>query len=77
MELVQGTVDYNMKDDQGKPLSREAAQNMAKYRVRCSGCHKNFCSSCSAEPYHLGKTCEQQKEFKEARKCRFCQTKLT
>lgn len=25
----------------------------------------------------MGKTCEQFKEFKEARKCRFCNTKLT
>jgi hypothetical protein len=50
---------------------------MSKFRIRCSGCHKNFCSGCSAEPYHLGKTCEQHKEFKEARKCRFCETKLT
>jgi hypothetical protein len=50
---------------------------MSKFRVRCGSCSKNFCSKCQAEPYHLGKTCEQFKEFKEARKCRFCLIKLT
>ena len=58
-------------------LFREAAIHMSKYRVRCGQCSKNFCSKCKVEPYHQGKTCEQHKEFKEARKCRYCWLQLT
>lgn len=35
MELVEGKVDYNQKDEQGKKMNRDAAAHMAKYRVRC------------------------------------------
>lgn len=49
---------------------------MSKFRLRCSSCNQNFCTSCSAQPYHVGKTCAQFKEFKEARKCRFCNSKM-
>lgn len=66
-----------MKDEQGKLLTKDAAVHMSRYRVRCGECQKNFCCQCQAEPYHLGKTCEEFKENKEARKCRFCLTKLT
>ena len=48
---------------------------MAKYRVRCT-CGKVFCSKCREEPYHLGMTCKQFKDLKNARKCRFCQKKI-
>lgn len=58
-------------------VNREGAVHMSKYRVRCASCQKNFCSQCQAEPYHLGKTCQQFKEYKESRKCRFCAEKLT
>ena len=50
---------------------------MSKSRVRCGSCQKNFCAECQSEPYHLGKTCQQHKEFKEAAKCRYCLNKLT
>lgn len=70
LEVVQGTVDYNQKDENMKTFSREAAECMARNRVRCprEGCGKNFCSNsqCKAEPYHSGKTCEEYKEMKEA-----------
>lgn len=49
---------------------------MAKFRVRCIKCAENFCSSCKEYPYHIGKTCEQFKEFKNSRKCRFCGIKI-
>lgn len=52
---------------------REAAVHMSKFRVRCHKCSLVFCADCKEEPYHLGKTCAQHKEFKNARKCRFCQ----
>jgi len=79
MEVVEGQLDLNQKDDMGKPITREAAVCMSKYRVRCNECQKNFCCNpqCQSEPYHTGKTCSQHKEFKEAKKCRFCQLKLT
>jgi hypothetical protein len=55
---------------------RQAAEHLSKYRIRCGSCHKAFCTACSAEPYHLGKTCEEFKDFQEAKKCRFCLTKM-
>ena len=70
--LEETKVDYNAKDEQGKVLSRAAAENMAKFRVRCSSCTKNFCAHCKTEPYHLGRTCEEAANFKAALKCRFC-----
>jgi hypothetical protein len=36
MELEEGKVDLNQKDDSGKKIPREAAIHMAKYRVRCN-----------------------------------------
>ena len=81
MEVVQGKVDLNARDDNNKPITKEAAECMAKYRVRCpmNSCGKIFCTNpqCSAEPYHNGKTCQQHKEFKEMKKCRYCLSKLT
>lgn len=41
---------------------------MAQYRIRCNACDKNFCTQCNAEPYHTGKTCDQQ----ALACCRFC-----
>jgi hypothetical protein len=76
MQVDQGAVDYNQKDENMKPFSRQAAECMSKYRVRCplQNCGKNFCCNpqCGAEPFHSGKTCEEHKKFKEAKKCRYC-----
>ena len=57
MEVVQGEIDQNLKDENGKPLSEEAAVHWSLYRIRCNNCNTVFCSSCKAEPYHLGYTC--------------------
>ncbi|CAI2359826.1 unnamed protein product [Moneuplotes crassus] len=76
LQLSPGIVDYNYKDDSGQLLSREAAQNMAKYRVRCNECNDIFCANCRTYPYHLGKTCKAFAEYQGAEKCRFCLTKL-
>ena len=72
IELVQGKVYYDIKNDEGKVINKPAAKHMSQYRVRCPECEKNFCSSCGEEPYHLGKTCIQHQKDKEAKKCRFC-----
>lgn len=77
MEVVEGAVDYKVKDDAGQPISKAAAEHMSKHRIRCHGCEKNFCCKCQAEPYHIGKTCEEFKENKEASKCRYCFSKIT
>lgn len=72
MEVTKGKTDYTVKDDKGNLLSRKAAKHMAKYRIRCDGCTKNFCTKCKVEPYHLGKSCREYKKFKKAKKCRYC-----
>lgn len=72
LEVEEGKVDYNQKDDTGKTLSRKACEHMSKYRIRCPACKGNFCTKCGMNPYHVGKTCEEFKAFSEAVKCRFC-----
>jgi hypothetical protein len=42
IEVVSGSVDYKQKDDEGKVISRQAAENMAKFRVRCNNCDRVF-----------------------------------
>lgn len=58
MMMEPGRPDYNLKDDKGQPISKEAAEHLARYRIRCNECGKNFCTKCNAEPYHTGRTCE-------------------
>ena len=55
---------------------REAAIHLSRFRFRCGKCSKITCTGCKAEPYHVGKTCEEFKDFKQAKKCRFCNTKI-
>jgi len=66
--------NYAAKDEAGKTVSRETAEHMAKFRVRCpsNACHKNFCTSCKKEPYHIGMDCEEAANNAAALKCRFC-----
>lgn len=45
---------------------------MAKYRVRCAACAKNFCTNCKKEPYHISMSCEQAENHRVALKCRYC-----
>lgn len=62
-----GKIDYNQKDESGKPLSKAACEHFAQHRIRCSACGDNFCKSCSENPYHIGMTCEEHKKFKESK----------
>ena len=71
-----GNVDYNVKDENGKILTRQAAEDYAKNRCRCGFCRKDFCKECGRMPYHLGKTCKEQNEHEKAKKCRFCDTEI-
>mmetsp|Transcript_11811 Transcript_11811/g.19957 ORF Transcript_11811/g.19957 Transcript_11811/m.19957 type:complete len:495 (+) Transcript_11811:782-2266(+) len=73
MEFVPGQIVKGQKDDRGNPMTHEAAQHMANFRIRCLECNKNFCTQCNAEPYHTGKTCS---DF-NAKSCRYCADKLT
>ena len=50
--------NYAAKDETGKTVSRATAEHMAKFRVRCGSCHKNFCTGCKKEPYHIGMDCK-------------------
>lgn len=68
----QGSVDPNYKDKDGNKISLEAAIHLSKYRINCGNCHTVFCSGCDMLDYHVGQTCEQAKEFKQAIKCRYC-----
>lgn len=72
-----GEVDYNIKDNQNKKLSKEAAEDYAYNRCRCPSCQGIFCISCKALPYHLGKTCKEYNVFLSSKKCRYDNTVIT
>lgn len=69
-------VDYTAKDDNGKTLSRQHAEHMSKFRVRCASCKENFCIGCKTSPYHINYTCEENKKKQQALSCRFCEEEL-
>ncbi len=76
IEFVKGEVYYDYKNDEGKKITKTAAKHMSSNRVRCNECGINFCISCKADPYHLGKTCAQYEKEKAMKKCRFCQAPI-
>jgi hypothetical protein len=76
MEVHQGEVNLNVKDDNGKEISHQSAIHMSLYRVRCGECQNNFCSECRSQPYHLGKTCDEHARHKEVLKCIYCDEEI-
>lgn len=36
IEVEEGKVDYNVRDDEGNKLTKKAAEHMSKYRIRCN-----------------------------------------
>lgn len=67
----EGSVDYNIKDNNSKLISKESAEHYAKYRCKCFHCKIDFCTKCLIIPYHLGKSCEQFKNFVSSIRCRY------
>lgn len=65
------------KAEDGTPLSRVAWVHFNINRIRCPQCSTDFCASCMAQPYHLGVTCEQLKEYAASKQCRFCGCRVT
>ena len=72
----QGQINYDIKDNNNQIISKQAAENYAKNRCRCSFCKNDFCKKCLTIPYHLGKTCEENKHLQNAKKCRFCNIEI-
>lgn len=60
----------------GKPLSPEAQEHFLRYRMLCRECTTVFCLSCRIQPYHLGFTCDDYREYMVAPHCRFCDTAI-
>ena len=58
MEFSPGQPDYNQKDDNGKKLSRKAAEHMSNHRARWNSWCINFCVQWKIDPYHIGFTCK-------------------
>lgn len=71
-----GQIDYKVRDDQNNILTRQAAEDYAKNRCRCGFCQNNFCVSCGAVPYHIGKTCQEFKHHQVAVNCRYCDEEI-
>ena len=64
-EFQEGSAkDAPKKDENGKPLTHEHAQDYAMNRFVCTSaaCKTEQCRSCGATPYHLGMTCKQFKD---------------
>jgi hypothetical protein len=68
--------NQNETDNEGKPLTEQAKLDKDKHRFRCPQCSCIFCRNCHSDPYHLGFTCEEFSNYKEAKHCRFCSTAL-
>ena len=64
--------NYEARDDNNKVVTRETAEHMAIYRVRCANCTNNFCTGCGMKPYHIGMNCAEAEFRRDALKCRFC-----
>lgn len=60
----------------GVPLTEEARRHYREYRFSCRECRTEFCSSCNAQPYHVGYTCETFRQFQTAQHCRYCNAAL-
>ena len=76
MEVNQGDINLNQKDDAGQQISNHAAIHMSLHRVRCGECKNNFCSECQEQPYHIGKTCDEFQHHKESLNCIYCDEEI-
>ncbi|CAI2380028.1 unnamed protein product [Moneuplotes crassus] len=72
IKVVKHKTKYDAIDDQGKTISREAAEHLAMYKTKCKACKDDFCAKCMVNPYHFGFTCPQHREHVESDKCRYC-----
>eukprot|EP00249_Psilotum_nudum_P016899 c26043_g1_i1 orf=138-2213(+) len=70
------TAPFTELDNDSKPMSRLAILHRAANSFRCSLCKVRFCGLCMTIPYHLGKTCEEFEEERNAVKCRYCETPI-
>lgn len=70
------TAPFTELDNEGQRLSRSAMCHKAANRFRCRSCSVDFCGVCLVTPYHLGKTCEEVEEEKNAIKCLYCEAPL-
>jgi hypothetical protein len=70
------TAPFIELDNEGRRLSRLAMCHKATNRFRCRVCTIDFCGACMELPYHLGKTCEEATEEKNAARCLYCEVPL-
>ncbi|KAK8795502.1 hypothetical protein WA158_000159 [Blastocystis sp. Blastoise] len=64
---------YDITDDNGVRLNPVHSEHYNMYRTRCRNCNNSICIKCMTSPYHMGYTCEEFQERKQAVLCRFCQ----
>lgn len=78
-EFTQGnSKDAPKTDESGKKITKAHADHYAKNRFVCpnSLCKQEQCKVCHTAPYHLGRTCSENEEFKNSKKCRYCKNVL-
>ena len=66
-----GNID-DIKPNDNNQMTNETKEHYIKNRFRCVKCRTVFCGSCNTIDYHIGFTCQQYKEYKAKRRCRFC-----
>ena len=58
-----GTINYQIKGEQGNLLSKQTCEEYENHRCRSIRCNENFYIKFKTIPYHIGKTCEEYKNF--------------
>ncbi|KAL4460977.1 hypothetical protein ABPG74_016449 [Tetrahymena malaccensis] len=78
-EFVSGSAGQNVRDNNGQLLPPQLQQHYAENRFVCqnSECKQEQCRNCQAFPYHLGYNCENYRQFKQSKRCRYCDETIT
>ena len=71
--LNQQEINYKLRDEEGELVTKEAAEHLAKYKVKWSGWKKIFCGQWKVQQYHKGFLWEQYRVLLELEKWRFWQ----
>lgn len=56
----------------GKLVPKDKELHYVQNRFKCPQCSTEQCKKCGTIPYHLGKTCEENKILKESKLCKYC-----
>jgi E3 ubiquitin-protein ligase MYCBP2 len=76
-EFIKGKIDFNLRDSKNEKLTEKYCVDYAENRFRCRKCDKESCYKCKYAPYHIGKTCDENKLYLNSKKCRYCNCNIS